>query len=67
MVSQVAAVSCSSNTLWLGGVKIGFWLTGQLGRAWHRSWVVHGLGAQSWLVGRGSGLFVVLTCDVINV
>ena len=40
-----AAVSCSSSAYRLGGVGFGIWLTGKLGRAWHRcmggAWV-HG-------------------------
>ena len=36
-----AAVSCSATGPVLGGVKMGDWLTGNLGRAW----LVHGVGA----------------------
>ena len=32
----IAAVSCSPITPRLGGVKMGIWLMGKLGRAWHR-------------------------------
>ena len=35
LFDHLAAVSCSLNTPRLGGVKIGFWLTGKLGRAWY--------------------------------
>ena len=38
---ETAAVSCSPFPYVLGGVGLGGWLTGQLGRAW----VVHGVGA----------------------
>ena len=33
-VQKIAAVSCSPVGYRLGGVKMGFWLTGKLGRAW---------------------------------
>ena len=33
---MLAAVSCSSDTYRLGGVGLGCWLMGKLGRAWHR-------------------------------
>ena len=29
-----AAVSCVTSVYWLGGVGLGSWLTGKLGRAW---------------------------------
>ena len=55
MQQKIAAVSCSPNGYRLGGVKFGFWLTGKLGRAWHRCMaflvgpagpcMVHGIGA----------------------
>ena len=41
---HIAAVSCSLNVSRLGGVKMGFWLTGKLGRAWVGTW--HG----AWMV-----------------
>ena len=44
-MESIAAVSCSPDPYRLGGVKFVFWLTGELGRAWHRcmggAWV-HG-------------------------
>ena len=35
-VKNIAAVSCSPMTLGSAGPGFGFWLTGKLGRAWHR-------------------------------
>ena len=57
-LQEIAAVWCSPDVAMLGGVKMGFWLTGKLGRAWVGAWVVHGLGARCWLGRRGHGLFV---------
>ena len=49
----VAAVSCSPDAYRFGGVGFGFWLTGKLGRAWHRcmdgAWV-HGSLVVVWCV-----------------
>ena len=42
----IAAVSCSLDTLRLGGVGFVFWLMGKLGRAWVGAWRgawVHGM------------------------
>ena len=36
---EQAAVSCSPDAYQLGGVGLGFWLTGKLGRVWVDSWV----------------------------
>ena len=57
-VLTIAEVSCSPDAYRLGGVKLGFWLTGKLGRAWHRCMaflagpagpgMVHGIGV--WAV-----------------
>ena len=38
----IAAVKCSPSVYRLGGVVLGYFLTGKLGRAWVGAWVVHG-------------------------
>ena len=43
-----AAVSCSPDVYRLGGVGLGFWLTGKLGRAWVGSW--HGAWVHGWVM-----------------
>ena len=45
-----AAVSFSPDAYRLGGVKIGFWLTGKLGRAWVDAWcgAWHGAWCGAW-------------------
>ena len=51
-----AAVSCSSVTARLGGVKMGIWLTGKLGRTWVGSWVgAWGDGITTWIGEIGFG------------
>ena len=53
-----AAVSCSADTVRLGGVGFGFWLTGKLGHAWVSAWVEHGIvcGLVRLDLGVGGGL-----------
>ena len=45
---NITAVSCSPDVASSGGLKMGIWLTGKLGRAWvgawPGAWVVHGIG-----------------------
>ena len=39
IVIWLAAVSCVADGYMLGGVGLGFWLTGNPGRAWVGAWV----------------------------
>ena len=69
---HLAAVSCSLSAYRLGGVKLGFWLTGRLGRAWVGAWVVHGcvlpglvkLGLGEGLDGDGEKVDGVVSCEM---
>ena len=36
---NIAALSCSPAPYYPAGVRLGFWLTGKLGRAWVGAWV----------------------------
>ena len=56
-VFYAAAVSCSLGVYTLGGVRLWFWLTGRLGRAWRWCMVC------AWVPGGGDvggGVVVVL-------
>ena len=51
-----AAVSCSSDAYWLGGVKMLSGTTGKLGRAWHRCMGGAWCGGSDYLDGGVVGL-----------
>ena len=52
---EVAAVSCSHDAYWLGGVGMRIWLMGKLGRACVGAWVGAWYGAWhgAWVHGGG--------------